>query len=59
MTVSWAEIEAALQNVRYMMDESKQKTSRARGTGAHAEGPFINPKRKGAQSEEAIIPGRR
>lgn len=57
MTVSWAEIESALQNVRHMMDESKQKDFHgAQVLGAHAEGPFINPKRKGAQSEEAIIP---
>ncbi|NLX83234.1 MAG: N-acetylglucosamine-6-phosphate deacetylase [Clostridiales bacterium] len=57
MTVSWPEIETALNNVRQMVIESKKGNfTGAQVLGAHAEGPFINPKRKGAQSAEAILP---
>ena len=57
MTVSWAEIEAAFDVIRALKKESGQPGFEgAQVLGAHAEGPFINPKRKGAQSEEAILP---
>lgn len=57
MTVSWAEIEAAFDVIRALKTESGQPGFEgAQVLGAHAEGPFINPKRKGAQSEEAILP---
>lgn len=57
MTVSWAEIEAAFDNVRQVRTESARPGfDGAQVLGAHAEGPFINPKRKGAQSELAILP---
>lgn len=57
MTVPWPEIEQALGNIRGMMAESANpEAPMAEILGAHAEGPFINPKRKGAQAEEAILP---
>lgn len=57
MTVSWPEIETALSNVRKLKAESaNEEFDGSQILGAHAEGPFINPKRKGAQAEEAIIP---
>lgn len=56
MTVSWPEIEAALDVVHQLMDESREMGfDGSQILGAHAEGPFINPKRKGAQAEEAIL----
>lgn len=57
MTVSWDEIVAALENVRALKPQSQSpKFEGSEILGCHAEGPFINPKRKGAQSEESIIP---
>ncbi|MBR2824161.1 MAG: N-acetylglucosamine-6-phosphate deacetylase [Clostridia bacterium] len=57
MTVPWGELEAALENIRSLMAESASPDiPMAEILGAHAEGPFINPKRKGAQAEEAICP---
>lgn len=57
MTVSWAEIESAFDVVRRLMPESLEpEFNGAQILGCHAEGPFINPHRKGAQSEEYIIP---
>lgn len=57
MTVSWPEIEAALNSVRALKRESEAMGFEgAQVLGAHAEGPFINPKRKGAQSDKAILP---
>lgn len=57
MTVSWPEIEAALDVVRRLKPESR--TAGFDGSeilGVHAEGPFINPQRKGAQSADSILP---
>lgn len=57
MTVRWEEIEAALEVVRRLKTQSAQTGFQgSQILGAHAEGPFINPKRKGAQAEECIIP---
>ncbi len=57
MTVSWEEIETALENVRKLNKESAEADfDGAQILGAHAEGPFINPKRKGAQAEKDILP---
>lgn len=56
MTVSWPEIEAALENVRKLKPESQ--TAAFVGSeilGVHAEGPFINPERKGAQAADNIL----
>lgn len=57
MTVSWQEIEAAFDNIRKLKAESAHADfDGAQVLGAHAEGPFVNPKRKGAQAESAILP---
>ena len=53
MTVSQAEIDAALNAVRSLKEESKTWGG-AEILGVHAEGPFINPSKKGAQKEENI-----
>ena len=53
MTVSQEEIDAALNAVRALKDESKTWDG-AEILGVHAEGPFINPSKKGAQKEENI-----
>ena len=54
MTVSKDEIVAALNAVRSLKEES-QSWGGAEIIGVHAEGPFINPKKKGAQAEENIL----
>ena len=54
MTVAKAEIEAALNAVRSLKEES-QAWDGAEIIGVHAEGPFINPSKKGAQAEENIL----
>ena len=53
MTVSMPEIEAALNTVRALQEESKGWDG-AYIAGVNAEGPFINPSKKGAQAEEHI-----
>ncbi len=54
MTVSKEEIVAALDAVRSLKEESKTWDG-AEIIGVHAEGPFINPSKKGAQAEENIL----
>ena len=54
MTVSKDQIVAALDAVRSVKEESKTWGG-AEIIGVHAEGPFINPSKKGAQAEENII----
>ncbi len=54
MTVAKAEIEAGLDAVRSLKEESKTWDG-AEIIGVHAEGPFINPSKKGAQAEENIL----
>ena len=54
MTVSKPEIVAALDAVRSLKEESKTWDG-AEILGVHAEGPFINPSKKGAQAEENIL----
>ena len=54
MTVAKAEIEAALDAVRSLKEESRTWDG-AEIIGVHAEGPFINPSKKGAQAEENIL----
>lgn len=55
MTVSMEEINAALNTVRSLKGESKDWCG-AEILGVNLEGPFINPKKKGAQSEAHIKP---
>lgn len=54
MTVAKEEIVAALNTVRSLKEESKTWDG-AEIIGVHAEGPFINPSKKGAQAEENIL----
>ena len=54
MTVAKKEIEAALDAVRSLKEESRSWDG-AEIIGVHAEGPFINPSKKGAQAEENIL----
>ena len=54
MTVAKDEIVAALNAVRSLKEESKTWEG-AEILGVHAEGPFINPSKKGAQAEENIL----
>ena len=53
MTVSMDEINTALNTVRSLKDESKDWEG-AEILGVNLEGPFINPKKKGAQAETHI-----
>ena len=53
MTVSMPEIEASLNSCREVKEESKSWDG-AEVLGVHAEGPFINPNKKGAQAEDNI-----
>ena len=55
MTVSMEEINTALQTVRSLKEESKNWCG-AEILGVNLEGPFINPKKKGAQAETHIKP---
>ena len=54
MTVAKNEIIDALNAVRSVKEESKTWDG-AEILGVHAEGPFINPSKKGAQAEENIL----
>ncbi len=54
MTVSKAELEKAFAAIKSVMEESKTWNGSAI-LGINAEGPYINPKKKGAQAEEHIL----
>ena len=57
MTVAWDTLEAVFRQVRQLMPESRRaEFPGAEILGCHAEGPFINPEKKGAQAEENILP---
>ena len=58
MTVSYSELETAFAQIGRAMDASAAEDwFGARVLGCNAEGPFLNPARKGAQSEAHIRPG--
>ena len=58
MTVSYDELRAAFAQIRRGMAESvKSDWQGAQILGVNAEGPFINPSKKGAQAGEHIRPG--
>lgn len=52
ITMEWEKIERALENIK---EYSNTNGSGARALGAHLEGPFLNPARKGAHNEKYII----
>ncbi|NLG57387.1 MAG: N-acetylglucosamine-6-phosphate deacetylase [Clostridiales bacterium] len=57
MTLSWEAIEQAFEVARALKQESLSPDfAGSQILGVHAEGPFINPKRKGAQSDRHILP---
>lgn len=56
MTVSRGELRAAFALVRKLMDGANNPRG-ARVLGVNAEGPFINPSKKGAQAETHILAG--
>ncbi len=56
MTVSMDEINKSLEASRIAREESKKDSFKgAEILGVHAEGPFINPSKKGAQAESHIL----
>ena len=55
MTVSYDDLRRAFNAVRTLMDK-KNNPMGAQIMGVHAEGPFINPSKKGAQAVEHIRP---
>lgn len=58
MTVSYDELRAAFAQIRRGVEESKADAWQgAQILGVNAEGPFINPGKKGAQAGENIRPG--
>ena len=58
MTVSYEELRAAFAQIRRAMEESKSaEWQGAQVLGVNAEGPFINPSKKGAQAAENIRKG--
>ena len=57
MTVAWDTLETVFGQIRELMPESRRGDfPGAEILGCHAEGPFINPGKKGAQAESAILP---
>jgi N-acetylglucosamine-6-phosphate deacetylase len=56
MTIPWDEIVAAFELVRSIRKESQQESfDGAEILGVHAEGPYINPEKKGAQKDSNIL----
>ncbi len=56
MTIPWDDLEAVFGQLRQLKKESLADAfDGAEILGCHAEGPFINPAKKGAQAEESIL----
>ena len=56
MTVDWAILETVFDQMRTLKKESELPSfPGAQILGCHMEGPFINPSKKGAQAESAIL----
>ena len=56
-TVAWDRLETAFEQIRIVREESRRPGfSGAEILGCHAEGPFLNPVRKGAMQEAHILP---
>lgn len=56
MTVSMDTVKKSLEAARKAMSRSTAELKGSRVLGVHAEGPFINPLKKGAQEERFILP---
>lgn len=57
MTIGWDTLETIFAQLRTLREESRGADfDGAEILGCHAEGPFINPSKKGAQAEENILP---
>lgn len=57
MTVAWDTLETVFEQLRALRTESQSPDFEgAEILGCHAEGPFINPSKKGAQAEEHVLP---
>jgi len=58
MTVSKAELRRAFGAIHRLIEDSESPNwVGARAVGVNAEGPYINPAKKGAQAGEHIVPG--
>ncbi len=56
MTVPREQLDKALRSIEAVRDEQREgRTGGAQIIGAHAEGPFINPQKRGAQAESNIL----
>ena len=56
MTIGWSTLETIFAQLRQLREESRSAAFEgAEILGCHAEGPFINPSKKGAQKESAIL----
>ncbi|ACB86319.1 N-acetylglucosamine-6-phosphate deacetylase [Natranaerobius thermophilus] len=53
---SWSEIKQAVGTVRKYLDNKASNQIDTNLLGMHLEGPFINPEKKGVQTEKNIIP---